>query len=121
MNNNKEFILTKDCSNSSDALNKVLTEIGEIPLLTEERETVILSQVSQGDEAARKELFDSYLRLVVSVAKRYVGKKDFLELIEIGKSGLNKAIEKYENTKEYNFSTYATWWIQRAIESEDAN
>ena len=93
-----------------------LKEIGKVPLLTAAEEISIAKRMADGDEEARKELIDANLRLVVSVAKKYVGKGLlFLDLIQEGNLGLIKAVEKFDYRKGYKFSTYATWWIRQAI------
>lgn len=99
-----------------DPVRMYLKEIGCIPLLDSERETYLAKKMFEGDETAKNELVESNLRLVVSIAKRYVGKgMFFLDLIQEGNLGLMKAVEKFDYTKGYKFSTYATWWIRQAI------
>ena len=99
-----------------DPVRMYLKEIGKIPLLTPERETYLAEQISIGNEAAKNELIEANLRLVVSIAKRHVGKgMYFLDLIQEGNLGLIKAVEKFDYSKGYKFSTYATWWIRQAI------
>ena len=103
-----------------DPVRIYLKEIGQIPLLTQEEETGLARMLQEGDEAqqnfARKRLSESNLRLVVSIAKRYVGRgMQFLDLIQEGNLGLMKAVEKFDYTKQFKFSTYATWWIRQAI------
>lgn len=99
-----------------DPVRMYLRDIGKIPLLSLERETELARLLKDGDEEARNELVESNLRLVVSVAKRYVGKGMYiLDLIQEGNLGLMKAVEKFDYTKGYKFSTYATWWIRQAI------
>ena len=99
-----------------DPVRMYLKEIGKIPLLTPERETYLAEQISVGDKAAKDELIEANLRLVVSIAKRHVGKgMYFLDLIQEGNLGLIKAVEKFDYSKGYKFSTYATWWIRQAI------
>jgi len=99
-----------------DPVRMYLKEIGKIPLLTPERETYLAEQISIGDKAAKDELIEANLRLVVSIAKRHVGKgMYFLDLIQEGNLGLIKAVEKFDYSKGYKFSTYATWWIRQAI------
>ena len=99
-----------------DPVRMYLKEIGAIPLLSIERETELAKRMYDGDEAAKNELVESNLRLVVSIAKRYAGKGlFFLDLIQEGNLGLMKAAEKFDYTKGYKFSTYATWWIRQAI------
>jgi len=99
-----------------DPVRMYLKEIGKIPLLTPERETYLAEQITSGDKAAKDELIEANLRLVVSIAKRHVGKgMYFLDLIQEGNLGLIKAVEKFDYSKGYKFSTYATWWIRQAI------
>ena len=93
-----------------------LKEIGKVPLLSAEREIELAKRMEEGDEDAKKELAEANLRLVVSIAKRYVGRGMlFLDLIQEGNLGLIKAVEKFDYHKGYKFSTYATWWIRQAI------
>ena len=93
-----------------------LKEIGRVPLLTPEEEIDLAIRISNGDEAAKKRLSEANLRLVVSIAKRYLGRgMQFLDLIQEGNLGLIKAVEKFDYTKGFKFSTYATWWIRQAI------
>ena len=99
-----------------DPVRMYLKEIGKIPLLTPEREAYLAERISQGDKQAKDELIEANLRLVVSIAKRHVGKgMYFLDLIQEGHLGLIKAVEKFDHSKGYKFSTYATWWIRQAI------
>lgn len=99
-----------------DPVRMYLKEIGKVPLLDADRELYLAERMAQGDEAAKNELVEANLRLVVSIAKRYVGKgMFFLDLIQEGNLGLMKAVEKFDYTKGYKFSTYATWWIRQAI------
>jgi RNA polymerase primary sigma factor len=99
-----------------DPVRMYLKEIGKIPLLTPERESYLAEQIAVGDKAAKDELIEANLRLVVSIAKRHVGKgMYFLDLIQEGNLGLIKAVEKFDYSKGYKFSTYATWWIRQAI------
>jgi len=99
-----------------DPVRMYLKEIGKIPLLTPERETYLAEQITVGNKAAKDELIEANLRLVVSIAKRHVGKgMYFLDLIQEGNLGLIKAVEKFDYSKGYKFSTYATWWIRQAI------
>ena len=99
-----------------DPVRMYLKEIGKIPLLTPERETYLAEQITIGNKAAKDELIEANLRLVVSIAKRHVGKgMYFLDLIQEGNLGLIKAVEKFDYSKGYKFSTYATWWIRQAI------
>ena len=91
-------------------------EIGKVPLLTAEEEIELAKRVEEGDEAAKKKLTEANLRLVVSIAKKYVGRgMPFLDLIQEGNMGLMKAVDKFDYSKGYKFSTYATWWIRQAI------
>ena len=102
--------------NVDDPVRMYLREIGKIPLLTFEEELEYAEKVLEGDEEAKKKLAESNLRLVVSIAKKYVGRGMlFLDLIQEGNMGLIKAVEKFDYTKGYKFSTYATWWIRQAI------
>ncbi len=99
-----------------DPVKMYLKEIGKIPLLTPEEEIELAKRVEEGDEEAKKRLIEANLRLVVSVAKRYIGRGlSFLDLIQEGNLGLIKAVEKFDWRKGYKFSTYATWWIRQAI------
>ena len=99
-----------------DPVRMYLKEIGKIPLLTPEREMYLAEQISLGNKQAKDELIEANLRLVVSIAKRHVGKgMYFLDLIQEGNLGLIKAVEKFDYSKGYKFSTYATWWIRQAI------
>ena len=99
-----------------DPVRMYLKEIGNIPLLTAEEEVFLAQRIEKGDEQARKQLIEANLRLVVSIAKRYVGRgMQFLDLIQEGNLGLIKAVEKFDHTKGFKFSTYATWWIRQAI------
>jgi len=102
--------------NVSDPVRMYLKEIGRVPLLTREEEIRLAQRVEAGDEKAKKELADANLRLVVSIAKKYIGRGlTFLDLIQEGNKGLIRAVEKYDWTKGFKFSTYATWWIRQAI------
>ncbi|MCR5734058.1 MAG: RNA polymerase sigma factor RpoD [Lachnospiraceae bacterium] len=99
-----------------DPVRMYLKEIGKVPLLTGEEEIELAKRMENGDEEAKKRLAEANLRLVVSIAKRYVGRGMlFLDLIQEGNLGLIKAVEKFDYTKGYKFSTYATWWIRQAI------
>ena len=99
-----------------DPVRMYLKEIGKVPLLSAEREIELAQRMEEGDEEAKKELAEANLRLVVSIAKRYVGRGMlFLDLIQEGNLGLIKAVEKFDYHKGYKFSTYATWWIRQAI------
>ncbi len=102
--------------NIDDPVRMYLREIGKIPLLNYEEEIELAEKVLNGDEEAKQKLAESNLRLVVSIAKKYVGRGMlFLDLIQEGNMGLIKAVEKFDYTKGYKFSTYATWWIRQAI------
>ena len=102
--------------NVDDPVRMYLREIGRIPLLTFDQELDLAKRILDGDEEAKKELAESNLRLVVSIAKKYVGRGMlFLDLIQEGNMGLIKAVEKFDYTKGFKFSTYATWWIRQAI------
>ena len=99
-----------------DPVRMYLREIGRIPLLTYEEELELAKRILEGDEEAKQKLAESNLRLVVSIAKKYVGRGMlFLDLIQEGNMGLMKAVEKFDYTKGFKFSTYATWWIKQAI------
>lgn len=102
--------------NVDDPVRMYLREIGRIPLLTYEQELELAKKVLENDEEAKKELAEANLRLVVSIAKKYVGRGMlFLDLIQEGNMGLIKAVEKFDYTKGFKFSTYATWWIRQSI------
>ncbi len=99
-----------------DPVKVYLKEIGRVPLLTPEEEIDLAVRINEGDERAKKRLAEANLRLVVSIAKRYLGRgMQFLDLIQEGNLGLIKAVEKFDYTKGFKFSTYATWWIRQAI------
>lgn len=99
-----------------DPVRMYLKEIGKVPLLSADEEIELSKRMEKGDEAAKKRLSEANLRLVVSIAKRYVGRgMQFLDLIQEGNLGLIKAVEKFDYRKGYKFSTYATWWIRQAI------
>ncbi len=99
-----------------DPVRMYLKEIGKVPLLSADEEIKLAKRMENGDEMAKKRLAEANLRLVVSIAKRYVGRGMlFLDLIQEGNLGLIKAVEKFDYTKGYKFSTYATWWIRQAI------
>lgn len=105
-----------DGVNVDDPVRMYLREIGKIPLLNYEQELELAKKILQGDEEAKQKLSESNLRLVVSIAKKYVGRGMlFLDLIQEGNMGLIKAVEKFDYTKGFKFSTYATWWIRQAI------
>jgi len=99
-----------------DPVRMYLKEIGKIPLLSPEEEAEVATRMAQGDEKARQKMTEANLRLVVSIAKRYVGRgMQLLDLIQEGNLGLLKAVEKFDHTKGFKFSTYATWWIRQSI------
>ena len=101
---------------TDDPVRMYLKEIGKVPLLTPEEEMDLAVRVSAGDEEAKRRMTEANLRLVVSIARRYVGRgMVLLDLIQEGNLGLIKAVEKFDYTKGYKFSTYATWWIRQAI------
>ncbi len=105
-----------DAISLDDPVKIYLKEIGRVPLLTPEEERELAEKILQGDAAAKKRLSEANLRLVVSIAKRYLGRgMQFLDLIQEGNLGLIKAVEKFDYTKGFKFSTYATWWIRQAI------
>ena len=111
-----ENVLEQEGIAIDDPVRLYLKEIGRVPLLTNDREKVLAERMMEGDESAKTELVEANLRLVVSIAKRYVGRgMYFLDLIQEGNLGLMKAVEKFDYTKGYKFSTYATWWIRQAI------
>lgn len=100
----------------ADPVRMYLREIGKIPLLTKEEEVELAKRVEAGDEEAKKKLIEANLRLVVSIAKKYIGRGlSFLDLIQEGNLGLIRAVEKFDYRKGFKFSTYATWWIRQAI------
>ena len=102
--------------NIDDPVRMYLKEIGKVPLLTAEEEVELATRMAEGDESAKQKLAEANLRLVVSIAKRYVGRGMlFLDLIQEGNLGLIKAVEKFDYQKGFKFSTYATWWIRQAI------
>ena len=102
--------------NLEDPVRMYLKEIGKVPLLSADEEIELAKRMEEGDTEAKKRLVESNLRLVVSIAKRYMGRgMSFLDLIQEGNLGLIKAVEKFDYTKGYKFSTYATWWIRQAI------
>lgn len=111
-----EKALSREGLMIDDPVKMYLKEIGRVPLLDAEREAELSKRMSEGDEKAKQELVEANLRLVVSIAKKYVGKGlFFLDLIQEGNLGLMKAVSKFDYTKGYKFSTYATWWIRQAI------
>jgi len=101
---------------NNDPVKMYLKEIGKVPLLTREEEIELAKRIQAGDESAKRILAESNLRLVVSIAKKYIGRgMSFLDLIQEGNLGLIKALDKFDYTKGYKFSTYATWWIRQSI------
>ena len=111
-----EEALPAEGAKLDDPVRMYLKEIGKIPLLSPEQELDIARRMAEGDESARKAMTEANLRLVVSIAKRYVGRgMQLLDLIQEGNLGLLKAVEKFDYTKGYKFSTYATWWIRQSI------
>ena len=113
---NMERLLEQEGLSIDDPVRMYLKEIGKVPLLTAEREKELAGRMAEGDVDAKTELVEANLRLVVSIAKRYVGKgMFFLDLIQEGNLGLMKAVDKFDFTKGFKFSTYATWWIRQAI------
>ena len=105
-----------DGATVDDHVRMYLKEIGKVPLLTQEDEIEIAKLMAEGNEVAKQKLIEANLRLVVSIAKKHVGRgMQFLDLIQEGNLGLIKAVEKFDYTKGYKFSTYATWWIRQAI------
>ena len=115
----KEMVDTEAISEGlalTDPVRMYLKEIGRVPLLTQEEEQALAQRIEQGDEEAKNQMIEANLRLVVAVAKRYVGRgMHFLDLIQEGNMGLLKAVEKFDYRKGYKFSTYATWWIRQSI------
>ena len=113
---NMEKFFSQEGLAIDDPVRMYLKEIGKIPLLSPEREVYLAEQIALDNKAAKDELIEANLRLVVSIAKRHVGKgMYFLDLIQEGNLGLIKAVEKFDYSKGYKFSTYATWWIRQAI------
>ena len=107
---------TSKSANTDDPVKMYLKEIGKIPLLSADEERVLAENMERGDVEAKRRLAEANLRLVVSIAKRYVGRgMQFLDLIQEGNSGLMKAVEKFDYKRGFKFSTYATWWIRQAI------
>jgi RNA polymerase primary sigma factor len=101
---------------ADDSVRLYLREIGKIPLLTSEQEVALAKRIEAGDKAAKDAMAEANMRLVVSIAKKYIGRGlDLLDLIQEGNTGLLRAVEKFDYTKGYKFSTYATWWIRQAI------
>ncbi len=112
----KEASASDTIVSTDDPVRIYLKEIGRVPLLTPDEETEIAEKILNGDEEASRRLVEANLRLVVSIAKRYLGRgMQFLDLIQEGNLGLMKAVEKFDHTKGFKFSTYATWWIRQAI------
>ena len=115
----KEMVDTEAISEGlalTDPVRMYLKEIGRVALLTQEEEQALAQRIEEGDEEAKTQMIEANLRLVVAVAKRYVGRgMHFLDLIQEGNMGLLKAVEKFDYRKGYKFSTYATWWIRQAI------
>mgnify|MGYP002511658025 CR=1 FL=1 len=111
-----DTVAVNDNAAMDDPVKVYLKEIGKVPLLTAEEEIELAIRISDDDENAKKRLAEANLRLVVSIAKRYVGRgMQFLDLIQEGNLGLIKAVDKFDYTKGFKFSTYATWWIRQAI------
>ncbi len=111
-----EMLLEQDGLTIDDPVRMYLREIGRVPLLKGEEERQLAERIAAGDEKAKHDFINANLRLVVSIAKKYVGRgMPFLDLIQEGTLGLMKAVDKYDHTKGYKFSTYATWWIRQAI------
>ncbi|MFW6280666.1 MAG: RNA polymerase sigma factor RpoD [Halanaerobium sp.] len=105
-----------DGAGIDDSVRVYLKEMGKVDLLDKEEEVELAKRIEQGDQEAKKELTEANLRLVVSIAKKYIGQgMSFLDLIQEGNKGLMKAVEKFDYTKGYKFSTYATWWIRQSI------
>lgn len=116
INDNAGTAMTIDSVNIDDPVKIYLKEIGRVSLLSAEEEIELAKRMAEGDLYAKKRLSESNLRLVVSIAKRYLGRgMQFLDLIQEGNLGLIKAVEKFDYTKGFKFSTYATWWIRQAI------
>ena len=113
---NLELDAASETVTTTDPVRMYLKEIGKIPLLSVEEEFALAEKIVQGDEEAKKRMVEANLRLVVSVAKHYLGRgMQLLDLIQEGNMGLLKAVEKFDHTKGYKFSTYATWWIRQSI------
>jgi len=114
----KESLRFRETEEISDNVQSYLREIGKISLLTPEEERALAKKVDQGDEQARRKMIEANLRLVVSIAERYIGRSSnmsLLDLIQEGNIGLSKAVDKFNYKKGFKFSTYATWWIKQAI------
>ncbi len=113
---NEKLALDNLDSATDDSVKMYLKDIGQVPLLTGEEEKALAEKMANGDAEAKARLSEANLRLVVSIAKRYVGRgMQFLDLIQEGNLGLMKAVDKFDHTKGYKFSTYATWWIRQSI------
>lgn len=111
-----ESLATLKAEGATDPVRMYLREIGRIPLLVREEEIFLAQEVEKGSQRARRKLIQSNLRLVVSIAKKYIGRGlSFLDLIQEGNKGLMRAVEKYDWRRGYKFSTYATWWIRQAV------
>ena len=116
LTNDLEMALSTEGIAIDDPVKIYLKEIGGVPLLTTDEEIELAQRMAEGDVSAKKRLSEANLRLVVSIAKKYVGRgMQFLDLIQEGNLGLIKAVEKFDYTKGFKFSTYATWWIRQAI------
>ena len=116
MSDDLEMTLSTEGIAIDDPVKIYLKEIGRVPLLSPDEETELAKRMAEGDSYAKKRLSEANLRLVVSIAKKYVGRgMQFLDLIQEGNLGLLKAVEKFDYTKGYKFSTYATWWLRQAI------
>ncbi|APP09821.1 RNA polymerase sigma factor RpoD [Lactobacillus delbrueckii subsp. delbrueckii DSM 20074 = JCM 1012] len=114
----KELVASSDNDQVYDSVRMYLKEIGKVPLLSRDEEVEVAKRIENGDESAKDELAAANLRLVVSIAKRYAkhnGKMGILDLIQEGNIGLMKAVDKFDYSKGFKFSTYATWWIRQAI------
>lgn len=114
----KELVASSDNDRVYDSVRMYLKEIGKVPLLSRDEEVEVAKRIKNGDESAKDELAAANLRLVVSIAKRYAkhnGKMGILDLIQEGNIGLMKAVDKFDYSKGFKFSTYATWWIRQAI------
>nr|MDA3815447.1 RNA polymerase sigma factor RpoD [Patescibacteria group bacterium] len=115
---NRRVVGGDEASSTTDSIQMYLREIGKVPLLTGEEEVSLAKGIEKGDQASKQQLTEANLRLVVSIAKKYVGRShnlSFLDLIQEGNIGLFRAVEKFDYKKGYKFSTYATWWIRQAI------
>ncbi len=116
VNDSGSAVTVAEASATDDPVKVYLKEIGMVPLLTAEEEIELAKRIQNGDEKAKKRLSEANLRLVVSIAKRYLGRgMHFLDLIQEGNLGLIKAVDKFDYSKGFKFSTYATWWIRQAI------